>query len=131
MPTSSLQHILSFLLWNLSSTILLKELCIVYKKWEGKWCSKWSACCWISGLENANRLGPRLDFKQKQALIHGLFTNPSTDVWRYRKDIGYYINILRYISTLGAEMFGVGDFWLETRLIIKISTHPLYPRIVD
>jgi hypothetical protein len=26
--------------------------------------------------------------------------------------------------TPGAEMFGVGDFWLETRVIIKISTHP-------
>ena len=24
----------------------------------------------------------------------------------------------------GAEMFGVGDFWLETRVITKISTHP-------
>ena len=28
-------------------------------------------------------------------------------------------------------MFGVGDFWLETRVIIKISTHPWYPRIFD
>ena len=26
-------------------------------------------------------------------------------------------------SLLGAEMFGVGDFGLETRVIIKISTH--------
>ena len=26
--------------------------------------------------------------------------------------------------TLGAEMFGLSDFWLETRVIIKISTHP-------
>ena len=24
-------------------------------------------------------------------------------------------------STLGTEMFGVGDFWLEIRVIIKIS----------
>ena len=24
----------------------------------------------------------------------------------------------------GQEMFGVGDFWLETRVIIKILTHP-------
>ena len=27
-----------------------------------------------------------------------------------------------YAHTLGPEMFGVGDFWLETRVIIKIST---------
>ena len=26
--------------------------------------------------------------------------------------------------TLGAEMFGMGDFWLEIRVIIKISSHP-------
>ena len=25
---------------------------------------------------------------------------------------------------LCTEMFGVADFWLETRVIIKISTHP-------
>ena len=25
-------------------------------------------------------------------------------------------------GTLGPKMFGVGDFWLETRVIIKIST---------
>ena len=24
----------------------------------------------------------------------------------------------------GAEMFGLGDFWLETRVIIKMLTHP-------
>ena len=27
-------------------------------------------------------------------------------------------------TTLGTEMFGVGDFWLETRVIIKISKIP-------
>ena len=32
-------------------------------------------------------------------------------------------NIL-IIYTLWAEMFEVGDFWLETRVIIKILTHP-------
>ena len=26
--------------------------------------------------------------------------------------------------TLGAKMFGLSDFWLETRVIIKILTHP-------
>ena len=26
-------------------------------------------------------------------------------------------------TTLGIQIFGVGDFWLETRIIIKISTH--------
>ena len=31
---------------------------------------------------------------------------------------------LYLINTLGAEMFWVGDFWLETRVIIKSSTHP-------
>ena len=29
--------------------------------------------------------------------------------------------------TLGTEMFGVGDFWLETRVIIKISKIPCEP----
>ena len=27
------------------------------------------------------------------------------------------------VNTLGAEMFGGSDFWLETRIIIKISTN--------
>ena len=27
-------------------------------------------------------------------------------------------------NTLPADMFGVREFWLETRVIIKISTHP-------
>jgi hypothetical protein len=27
-------------------------------------------------------------------------------------------------TALGAKMFGLSDFWLETRVIIKISTHP-------
>ena len=27
-------------------------------------------------------------------------------------------------GTLAAEMFGVGDFWLKTRIIIKILSHP-------
>ena len=29
--------------------------------------------------------------------------------------------------TLGEKMFGVGDFWLETTIIIKIESHPFYP----
>ena len=35
--------------------------------------------------------------------------------------------------TLGPKMFGGGggDFWLETRVIIKISTHSWYPRTFD
>ena len=37
--------------------------------------------------------------------------------WRFRPG-------LKLLCTLAAEMFGVGDFWLETRIIIKISTHP-------
>ena len=28
--------------------------------------------------------------------------------------------------TLGVEMFGLGDFWLETKVIIKILTHSFY-----
>ena len=28
-------------------------------------------------------------------------------------------------------MFGVDNFWLETRVIIKILTHPCYPRNFD
>ena len=30
-------------------------------------------------------------------------------------------NVVNYT---GADMFGLGDFYLETRVIIKISTHP-------
>ena len=33
--------------------------------------------------------------------------------------------------TLGAKTFEVGDIWLETRVIIKISPHPRYPRTFD
>ena len=33
--------------------------------------------------------------------------------------------------TLGAEMFGVGDFWLEIRVIINILSHLWYPRTFD
>ena len=33
--------------------------------------------------------------------------------------------------TLAAKIFGLGDFWLEIKVIIKISTHPWYPRIFD
>ena len=31
------------------------------------------------------------------------------------------------LGTLPAEMFGGSDFWLETRVIIKMSTHPCQP----
>ena len=33
--------------------------------------------------------------------------------------------------SLGPKMFGVVDFWLEIRVIIKISTQPCYPRTFD
>ena len=32
-------------------------------------------------------------------------------------------NVVR-VNYTGADMFGLGDFLLETRVIIKISTHP-------
>ena len=31
------------------------------------------------------------------------------------------------LLTLGVEMFELGDFWLQTRVIIKILTHPWHP----
>jgi hypothetical protein len=40
------------------------------------------------------------------------------------------LTIVKYIAgpveyvTLGTEMFYPGGFWLETRVIIKIATHP-------
>ena len=43
--------------------------------------------------------------------------------------VSYTLLYIRY--TLGPKMFGVGDFWLKTRVIIKISTHPCYPRNFD
>ena len=36
-------------------------------------------------------------------------------------------NFNDYPATLGTEMFGVGDFWLETRVIIKILKIPCLP----
>ena len=30
-------------------------------------------------------------------------------------------------TTLWPKMFGVGDFWLETGVIIRIESHPFYP----
>ena len=36
-----------------------------------------------------------------------------------------------FSDTLGTEMFGVGDFWLKTRIIITILSHPWYPRTFD
>ena len=34
----------------------------------------------------------------------------------------------KWKDTLEAEMFGVGDFWLETRVIIKIDVaQPIWP----
>ena len=43
----------------------------------------------------------------------------------FRDDFRSYNNsILNVASTLGTEMSGVDDFWLETRVIIRISTHP-------
>ena len=34
------------------------------------------------------------------------------------------VSVSNLLSTLAAEMFGGSDFRLETRVIIKISTHP-------
>ena len=33
-----------------------------------------------------------------------------------------------YLTYTPPRMFGVGCFWLETRVIIKILTHPLYTK---
>ena len=38
---------------------------------------------------------------------------------------------VKVISTLQAEMFGRTDFWLETRVIIKILKNPCYPMNFD
>ena len=48
--------------------------------------------------------------------------------WRLQS---LYVSCKDVIVTLGVEMFGLNDFWLETRVIIKISTHPCYPRTFD
>ena len=34
-------------------------------------------------------------------------------------------------NTLAAEMFGVVDFWLKTRIIVTISSHPWNPSIYN
>ena len=48
-------------------------------------------------------------------------TNCETCKWR-----PYFLQ-----PTLPAEMFGRSDFWLKTRVIIKILTHSWYPRKFD
>jgi hypothetical protein len=37
--------------------------------------------------------------------------------------IFYSLDILVYRHTMGVEMFGLGDFWLETTVVITILTH--------
>ena len=34
------------------------------------------------------------------------------------------IQEIQLLHTLADEIFGVGDFWLEIRVIIKILSHP-------
>ena len=46
-------------------------------------------------------------------------------------DIEFVSNSHNLITTLVAEMFGGSDFWLETRVNIKISTHSWYPRTFE
>ena len=38
--------------------------------------------------------------------------------------IDFRINFFYQLHTQAAEMFGVGDSWLKTRLNIKILSHP-------
>ena len=45
------------------------------------------------------------------------YTSRESPVW-----VGHMYLVRQ--STLGAEMFGLSDFWLETRVIIKILTNP-------
>ena len=86
MTSSSFQHRLSFLLWNFSSAILLKELCILYIKVRSKmmfWIIE-IGCCWIYvRLKKVNPvlcLGPRLDLKQIQSLIYCRFIYQPFDI---------------------------------------------------
>ena len=44
--------------------------------------------------------------------------------------VPFILSLMNYTAH-AAEMFGGSDFWLETRVIIKISTHSWYPRTFD
>ena len=46
------------------------------------------------------------------------------EVFAFILEIGRYQHQQVYTITLGTKMFGVGDFWLETKVIIKISKIP-------
>ena len=49
-------------------------------------------------------------------------SDPLLMLLHIKRDISK-VNVIFQV-TLGAEMFGVGDFWLEIRVIIKILSHP-------
>ena len=46
-------------------------------------------------------------------------------IWISQRDEIFSNEVLLFLCTYaGGRNFGVGDFWLETRVIIKISSHP-------
>ena len=83
-------------------------------------------------------------YDNNQSVIYVRYQNPvveyrisyvNYDLQSWISEIGGTIGLTLGISglslvevvsdaRLGAEMFGMGDFWLEIRVIIKISSHP-------
>ena len=77
-------------------------------------------------LQNLTELGIFI----RSTLLISLFQNNYYSIWWEVNSTYLALGIL-LLDTMGAEIFGVGDFGPETRVIIKTSTHPWYPRIFD
>ena len=86
----------------------------------------------FSGLQSSRKV------RKKKRQLHQSRTSPLLMHYGQNPNImfkqyGFFSSKINknMIHTLGAEMFGMGDFWLETRIIIKILSHPWYPRTFD
>ena len=90
---------------------------VKFRKWR-----KWSFWIYIFGGIFLNLLG-------ENQVLEGKYSK------KRNKSVKLVFGSPEYICTvhctLPAEMFGGSDFWLEIRVIIKISTHPCYPLNVD
>ena len=61
-------------------------------------------------------------WKKGEPNAEGYFTLKNSKVPKILTAVA--ADILTIQGKLAAEMFGVGDFWLEIRVVIKILSHP-------
>ena len=134
---------------NLTKIVLLRGICTfstIYESYYFRDRTKWIRTKWGSPvLQNFSKLSwncPRNCLKTMSA-TYALPTPVADELfqWKIRA-----LNVLwvrpksveeklchwnNLANTLAAEMFGVGDFWLKIRVIIKVLSHPWYPRTFD